>query len=139
MPVTPAVTSGKWIQVCEIERGTFASSKASVRRTEVCKSQRSSESEQGAGSSSKRWYRSAFPLPTSAVISRRWVVKCWAGYPRAVFYWLQKYIFFLICRISLLLIHKVAPTTTSLSSEFCLSFLSLFHLDCKGILFLKKH
>jgi hypothetical protein len=36
MPVAPAITSGKWIQVCEIERGTFASSKASVRRTEVC-------------------------------------------------------------------------------------------------------
>jgi len=37
MPVAPTITSEKWIQVCEIERGTFASSKASVRRTEVCK------------------------------------------------------------------------------------------------------
>ena len=38
MPVAPAITSGKWIQVCENERGTFASSKVSVRRTEVCSS-----------------------------------------------------------------------------------------------------
>ena len=27
LPVAPAVTSGKWIQVCEIERGTFAEAK----------------------------------------------------------------------------------------------------------------